>query len=710
MVAQHKVRSLVLICVFAWVLSAGASTSNLVHNGSFESGSTGWTLFGQGSGVQYLLTNNAADGVTAMRAANRTNLSHHVTQSINTNLLAEGNGTYFGIQFSVFASAPLSARCTLQLTDAAGVRTIILAEQVITSQTGRWVDVRGGRAISWTDPLTNASLRFEIGQITEGIYPPAILDNIRIVRDTDHDDLTDDIDPAPNAWDANANTIPDGWENRYGLTGVVDATDSDGDGYTDREEYWTATNPTNAWSLPAQPVNSNATDNARAILKYLALLPTHSTQRVAVGQVVTDTANDYASQVVALAAQTGHWPAMLGVVYDMINGPINHAVITPHATNYWNAGGLVHIQWNPDNPWNGNFSGDTNGINFPVLFTPGTTAHSNYIAMLNEVATGLRELGQAGVTVLFRPLNECNSVQNWYQRKAQADYVKLYRWTFDFLVNSQALNHVLWVYDALTMPHTSLPVTYYYPGDDVVDIFGINMYDDTWTPPYDVDRLSRDYPKPLAFPEGGPLTILGGTFTNTTYIRGMSNNFPRLSYFNIYNSFPFGGSNKFYGLVDNIDAAGLFNHPWVVTREELAWRTCLGPFGSWQLLHFTTNANMSSQAGDYADPDMDGLMNLFEYGQDSDPLFFSGSTLDPQSPDLHFVRNTAATDLAWVVEGTSDLIATNWDVIASKTGSSSWLVQPGITVSENINGEVAVAEAESFTSRFWRLHLSHQAK
>ena len=41
---------------------------------------------------------------------------------------------------------------------------------------------------------------------------------------------------------------------------------------------------------------------------------------------------------------------MLGVVYDMINGPIQHGVLTPHATNYWHDGGLVHVQWNPDNP------------------------------------------------------------------------------------------------------------------------------------------------------------------------------------------------------------------------------------------------------------------------------------------------------------------------------------------------------------------------
>ena len=686
--------------------SAPATTSNLVDNSSFESGSARWTLFGQGSGVQYLQTNNAAEGSSAMHAANRSSLSHHVTQNIITNLRAEGSSAYYGIQFAVRADAPLSARCTLQVMDATGTNTLILAERVITSQTGQWVVIRGGRELAWTDPLTNASLRFELGQLTESTYPAVSLDAIRIIRDSDHDDLTDDVDPDPLTWDANTNTLPDGWESQHGLAGSTATTDSDNDGYTDVQEYWAATQPTNALSRPGQPANTNATPEARALLDYLAMLPSHATQRVLVGQVVTDTAHDYATQVVALAAQTGRWPAMLGVVYDMVNGPINHPVITPYATNYWNAGGLVHVQWNPDNPWTGGFSGDTNGINFPLLFTPGSTAHSNYLAMLDEVASGLQALGQAGLTVLFRPLNECNSVQNWYQRKARKDYVALYHWTFDYLAHSQELNHVLWVYDALSAPHATIPVTYYYPGDDVVDIFGINMYDDLWAPAYDVERLSRDLPKPLAFPEGGPLNILNGTFTNTIYIAAVSNHFPRLSYFNIYNSFPFGASNKLYGLIDNRDAQALFDHPWVVTREELGWRNNLGPFGRWQLEHFTTNANQLALADPAADPDQDGWMNLAEYAHQSDPAAFSPALFYPQNNLLHFSRNLSATDIYWRVEGSSDLTNTAWELLAERAGSANWQEQPGVHVTESGDGTVRVTESSVFATRVWRLQIS----
>ncbi len=49
--------------------------------------------------------------------------------------------------------------------------------------------------------------------------------------------------------DADGNGIPDGWELRYVGTNVLANTDSDGDGATDRNEYRSGTNPTNAASV-----------------------------------------------------------------------------------------------------------------------------------------------------------------------------------------------------------------------------------------------------------------------------------------------------------------------------------------------------------------------------------------------------------------------------------------------------------------------------
>lgn len=691
----------------ATALSAPASTSNLINNGSFEQGTTHWTLFGQGNGTLYTQSSAAADGTNAVRAASRTNLSYHVAQNILTNLLAEGPGGFYGTEFAIRLDAPGSARLTLLLSDGAGSRTLILAEQIISAQTGQWTAVRGGCSLDWTGALTLASLRFEIGQLPERVYPAATLDRIRIVRDTDRDGLTDDLDAAVNNPDANTNALPDGWEASFQLPDGPGAADPDGDGFGNVQEFWAATNPTNAASRPAQPANTNATPEARAFLSYLADLPARSTNRVLVGQVVTDTSADYSNQVVTLAQQTGRWPAMLGVVYDMINGPINHPVITPHATNWWNAGGVVQVQWNPDNPWNGGFSGNTNNIDFPALFTPGSPAHTNYLAILDEVAVGLRQLGDAGLVVLFRPLNECNSVQNWYQRRARDDYLALYRWTFDYLARSQRLDHVLWVYDALNHPHMQVPVTYYYPGDDVVDVFGVNVYDDDWTLPFDLDRLSRNYPKPLAIPEGGAFSVSNRTtFTNVTYILAVSNHFPRLSYFNIYNSFPVGvNATNYYSLVHNIGASNLFDHPWIVTREELSWRTHLGPFGAWQLEHFGSPANSPFIGGPGADPDGDQTANLLEYVTGTDPGVGEVGALRPQVGGIAFARNVAATDVVFTVEWTPRPDTVAWQPLATKVYAAGWTTNPAVGVSDAGDGSVLLIHTTPADAACYRLRV-----
>ena len=78
--------------------------------------------------------------------------------------------------------------------------------------------------------------------------------------DGDADGLTDleefqhGTDPAN--WDTDGDRIPDGWEVRNGLDPVVSdaSADPDGDGYSNLAEYWGHSQPTNALSRPAGPL------------------------------------------------------------------------------------------------------------------------------------------------------------------------------------------------------------------------------------------------------------------------------------------------------------------------------------------------------------------------------------------------------------------------------------------------------------------------
>ena len=92
-----------------------------------------------------------------------------------------------------------------------------------------------------------------------------------------------------------------------------------------------------------------------------------------------------------------------------------------------------------------------------------------------------------------------------------------------------------------------------------------------------------------------------------------------------------------------------------------AVRSLSTPYEFWQYLHFRGTATTSS-----ADPDGDGFTNLEEYAYGLDPHVKDAATAAPQVSLVHYgdgssltvtyTYNTQATDLAVVVETSSDLV------------------------------------------------------
>ena len=85
------------------------------------------------------------------------------------------------------------------------------------------------------------------------------------------------------------------------------------------------------------------------------------------------------------------------------------------------------------------------------------------------------------------------------------------------------------------------------------------------------------------------------------------------------------------------------------------------PVQAWRLAKFGANANDPAIAGDLADPDGDGLVNLLERGFNTDPLAFNAGpavTKDGNDFIVTYRRNLAAPDLEFAVLVSHDL--TSW--------------------------------------------------
>ena len=586
------------------LLINGALLPALGTNGSFEQGLTGWTQLGTGTGAQYAIVTDAVQGASAARVTNRSQISHAPGQNVFSNLLVDANGTPVTTRFWVKLDAPGMARCLINLTSDVGgspsTVKLILAEQVVRTA-NVWVEVTGTAALGWSGTLTGATLEFNIGQPAEKVYPGFTLDDIRLQRDADADGLPDADESASDANnpDRDNDGLPDDWESRYALAGLLDPNladanlDADADGFSNRQEFWAATNPLDAASKPGVPSVTGANADATTITKYLALLPSLADNRVVSGQHLTGQtslgglAGEFASNVQALFDQTGKWPGILSMQYegaDTAIGPLQVNLVNPVATDWAAAGGLVLIKFQPFDPWtlainspSGGAHVDLVGLLNPAAGNPAnlaanTAANAIWLDWLDQIAIGLDQLQQAGVVVLWRPLSEMNNTAHWHSRQPRDAWIALWRQMYDYFTNTRGLKNLIWVYEGDSVAHVTVPADYYYPGDDVVDLMGHNFYDDDWVLPYDLNALFRRYPKIYGFPQAGSQSVRDGTWDNMTMITGIRQRNPRASLFATWNDFYTSG-NIFNArsMVSQTNAAPLLNDPWVITREEIHW-------------------------------------------------------------------------------------------------------------------------------------------
>jgi Calx-beta domain len=145
------------------------------------------------------------------------------------------------------------------------------------------------------------------------------------------------------------------------------------------------------------------------------------------------------------------------------------------------------------------------------------------------------------------------------------------------------------------------------------------------------------------------------------------------------------------------------------------------PIDAWKLAYFGANANNPAIAGDSADPNHDGIVNLMAYAYALNPLVAATNPFTGQlvgnSFQLVFPRNTAATDLTYNVQSSGDLNV--WSNLLTFTAANGWVTNvSGVSVSESSatglppNQYVTVnsttsTNVEASGDQFLRLEVSH---
>ncbi len=184
------------------------------------------------------------------------------------------------------------------------------------------------------------------------------------------------------------------------------------------------------------------------------------------------------------------------------------------AINWWkNKKGIVTMCWHwfspkdwTDQIWNSFYSDKTN-FDVRRAVQPGTEEYNLIIRDIDIIANEFKTLQEQGVPILWRPLHEASGGWFWWGKYGPEPCKQLYRIMFDRMVNYHGLKNLIWVW---TVTKTTADELDWYPGDDVVDIIGIDIYapDGDYSPNtltfYKISDMFNNK-KIVALTENGPI-------------------------------------------------------------------------------------------------------------------------------------------------------------------------------------------------------------
>jgi mannan endo-1,4-beta-mannosidase len=140
--------------------------------------------------------------------------------------------------------------------------------------------------------------------------------------------------------------------------------------------------------------------------------------------------------------------------------------------------GISTFSWHADNPAGGDswaIGGDAVG-----RILPGGDLHGKYVGWLDHIAAFFGDLkdrqGQL-IPIIFRPYHEQNGGWFWWgsQSCTPEEYISLWRFTFDYLCHKKQLHNIIWCFSPGEV-QTKDQYLETWPGDDYVDILGIDSY------------------------------------------------------------------------------------------------------------------------------------------------------------------------------------------------------------------------------------------
>jgi mannan endo-1,4-beta-mannosidase len=250
---------------------------------------------------------------------------------------------------------------------------------------------------------------------------------------------------------------------------------------------------------------------------------------------------------------TGSHPAVIGVdVMGFTGRPAEQVEKTKdelrqNVMDTYNRGGVTTVAWHFSNPVSGGGFNWVDSISLPAVkyIIPGGEAHDKYKGILTEIGEWAKSVrGSDGklVPMIFRPYHEFDGGWFWWGKPhcTREEFISLWRFTVTYLRDVVGVHNFIYAFSPDNKFRTETEFLERYPGDEFVDMVGMDNYGDMGRNRYALDtatiklKIVSDYAikagKLAAFTETGLESIPNTTWWTETLLKVMKTQKMRLSY------------------------------------------------------------------------------------------------------------------------------------------------------------------------------------
>lgn len=251
---------------------------------------------------------------------------------------------------------------------------------------------------------------------------------------------------------------------------------------------------------------------------------------------------------------TGSHPAVIGVDLSGFSGGSEEGIASAKASlkktvmDTYNRGGVTTVAWHFSNPISpgGFYWVDTLSQPAVRYIIPGGEAHQKYKDILKGIGNWAKDVKGADgklVPMIFRPYHEFDGGWFWWGKPhcTKEEFVSLWKFTVGYLRDSLQVHNFLYAFSPDNKFNTEAQFLERYPGDQWVDMVGMDNYGDMGRNKYDLDaaalklKIVSDYAlragKLAAFTETGLESIPNPTWWTETLLKVMrADKSMRLSY------------------------------------------------------------------------------------------------------------------------------------------------------------------------------------